>query len=112
MNASMAKLQSIHPLNPCFEQTLKGNAENGYCRTYIYELCSECYLPQLALYTKWVDERVASGNTKSPMKPATALPMKGVVDGFYAKPLIEMTSRVPRTREVYRAVMERLADAM
>ena len=108
----MARLQAIHPLNPCFEQALKGNAENGYCRTYIYELCNEYYLPQLTLYTKWVDERVASGDRKSPMKPAKALPMKKIVDGFYAKPLIEMTSRAPRTREAYRAVMERLAETM
>ncbi|MDD4017293.1 MAG: alpha-N-acetylglucosaminidase TIM-barrel domain-containing protein [Kiritimatiellae bacterium] len=110
MNVSMAKLQAIHPLNPCFEQTLKGNAENGYCRTYIYELCNECYLPQLALYTKWVDERVSGGDTKSPMKPAKALPMKKIVDGFYAKPLVEMTPRASRTREAYRAMMERLAE--
>ena len=45
MNASMAKLQAVHAVNPCFEQALKGNAENGYCRTYIYELFNDYYLP-------------------------------------------------------------------
>ena len=112
MNASMAKLQAIHPVNPCFEQALKGNAENGYCRTYIYELFNDYYLPQLALYTGWVGERVASGDTKNPMKPAKPLPMQAVVDAFYAKPLAEMglPPQAPRTRETYRAVLERLAD--
>jgi hypothetical protein len=112
MNASMAKLAAIHPVNPAFEQTLKGNAENGYCRTYIYELFDSYYLPQLALYTGWVGERVAGGDTKSPMKPVKPLPMQAVVEAFYAKPLAEMGSQLqaPRTREAYRAVLKPLAE--
>lgn len=109
MNASMAKLQAVHPVNSCFEQALKGNAENGYCRTYIYELFNDYYLPQLALYTKWVDERITSGDTQSPMKPAKPLPMKEVVDAFYAKPLAEMAPHAARTREAYRTALLRLA---
>ncbi len=112
MNVSMSKLQAIHPVNPCFEQALKGNAENGYCRSYIYELCNDYYLPQLALYTCWVEERVASGDTKSPMKPAKALPMKSSVNAFYAKPLAEMAApAIKNPQEAYSAVMERLAVA-
>jgi hypothetical protein len=98
MNVSLSKLQTIQPVNPCFEQALKGNAENGYCRTYIYELFNDYYLPQLALYTRWVDERVASGEAKGPLRPAKPLPMQAVVDGFYAKPLAEMAPRVSHTR--------------
>ncbi len=111
MNASMAKLQAVHPVNPCFEQALKGNAENGYCRTYIYELFNDYYLPQLSLYTKWVDERVAGGDIKSPMKPAKPLPMQAVVDAFYAKPLAAMAPHAARTREAYRTTLLRLAAA-
>ena len=108
----MAKLQAVHPVNPCFEQTLKGNAENGYCRTYICELFDDYYLPQLALYTNWVEERVAGGDTTSPMRPAKPLPMQAVVDAFYAKPLAEMARPgAPRTRESYRAVLQRLTEA-
>lgn len=112
MNVSMSKLQAIQPVNPCFEQTLKGNAENGYCRTYIYELFNDYYLPQLALYTHWVDERVASGEVKSPMKPAKPLPMQAVVDAFYAKPLSEMAPRAERTPDAYREVIGRLSAAL
>ncbi len=114
MNVSMAKLRAIHPVNPCFEQALKGNAENGYCRTYIYELFNDYYLPQLALYTGWVDERVAGGDLKSPLKPAKPLPMQAVVDAFYARPLAEMgpQAQQPRSREVYREVLKRLSAAM
>ncbi len=112
MNASMAKLQAIHPVNPCFEQALKGNAENGYCRTYIYELFNDYYLPQLALYTEWVNARIAKGDRESPMKPATPLPMQVVVDAFYNKPLAQMAPQASRTPEAYRAVVGRLRDAL
>ena len=111
MNASLSKLRAIQPVNPCFEQALKGNAENGYCRTYIYELFDHYYLPQLALYTQWAEERVASGDTVSPLKPAKPLLMQAVVEAFYATPLSEMNSHAARTREAYRSNLERLAAA-
>lgn len=109
MNASMDKLQAIHPVNPCFEQALKGNAENGYCRSYIYELFNDYYLKQLALYVAWVDERVAGGDTASPMKPAKPLPMQAVTDAFYAKPLREMAPPTCADRRAaFRAALEKL----
>ena len=111
MSASLSKLQAVCPVHPCFEQALKGNAENGYCRSYIYELFNDYYLPQLALYTRWAAERVAGGDVKSPMKPAKPLPMQTVVDGFYAKPLVEMAPPATRTRAAYREILKRLADA-
>ena len=35
---SLDRLKEYAPVNPVFEHTLKGNAENSYCRTYITEL--------------------------------------------------------------------------
>ncbi|MBO5695461.1 MAG: family 43 glycosylhydrolase [Lentisphaeria bacterium] len=35
---SLDRLKEYAPVNPVFEHTLKGNAENSYCRTYIAEL--------------------------------------------------------------------------
>ena len=110
MNSSMAKLKAVHQVNPCFEQALKGNAENGYCRSYIYELFNDYYLPQLAVYTDWVDKQVASGDKTAPMKPAKPLNMQPSVDAFYAKPLAEMAPpEVRNPHEVYVIVMKRLA---
>ena len=88
---------------------MKGNAENGYCRTYIYELFNDYYLQQLKLYTQWVSEHVTGGDTKKPMKPAKPLPMKEIVDGFYAKPLAEMAPpAVMNQAENYKAILDRL----
>jgi hypothetical protein len=110
MNVSMKKLQAIHAINPCFEQALKGNAENGYCRTYIYELFNDYYLPQLKLYTQWVDEHVTAGDTKKPMKPLKPLPMKEIVDVFYSKPLMEMAPpAVANPVENYKTILDHLA---
>ncbi len=110
LNASMAKLRAVQPVNPCFEQTLKGNAENGYCRTYIYELFDDYYLPQWNLYTQWVGARVANGDTRTPRKPENPLPMKPIADAFYAKPLSEMAPRTAHTREAYQETMKRLSE--
>jgi len=113
MNASMAKLAAIHAVNPCFEQTLKGNAENSYCRSYIFELFDHYYLPQLALYRQWVDNRVTSGDTQSRMKPAQPLPMQKTREDFYAKPLAEMAPPSnDNPRAAYRTALESLADAL
>ncbi len=113
MNASMAKLAAVHPVNPCFEQTLKGNAENSYCRTYIFELFDDYYLPQLAVYRRWVDDRLTGGDRQSPMKPAQPLPMQTIRDAWYAKPLADMappSNEDPRAS--YRSALEGLADAL
>jgi hypothetical protein len=93
--------------------TLKGNAENGYCRTYIYELFDDYYLPQLALYTRWVSQRVASGDTASPLKPAQELPMQQITEAFYAKPLAQMAPQEGKDpRAAYGKALEKLADAV
>ncbi|HRR32508.1 MAG TPA: alpha-N-acetylglucosaminidase TIM-barrel domain-containing protein [Kiritimatiellia bacterium] len=113
LNASMAKLQAIHPVNPCFEQALKGNVENGYCRSYIYELFNDYYLKQLAIYVGYVNQRVEKGDTASPMTPREPLPMQAVTDAFYAKPLCEMAPPVCADRgAAFRAVLDKLAAAV
>lgn len=113
LNVSMARLASTHPINPCFEQTLKGNAENSYCRTYIFELFDDYYLKQLSLYTEWVGQRVSTGDAGNPFKPAEPLPMAAITDGWYGKPLAEMAPPdIENPGEAYRAALGRLAAAV
>lgn len=109
MNASLDKLAAIHAVNPCFEQTLKGNGENSYCRTYIYELFDHYYLPQWNLYTQWVTTRMAGKDRQSPMQPNPPLSIQRIVDDFYAKPLAEMAPPETTDREAaYRSILEEL----
>ncbi len=46
---SLRKLEAVTETNPNFEHTLKNNAENYYCRSYIYENAAYLYLPELEL---------------------------------------------------------------
>ena len=55
---SLRELRAKHPTNPDFESTLKGNAENSYCRSFIAELFPALYIPELAACrTIWRDAR-------------------------------------------------------
>lgn len=46
LNCTLARARQGHTLNPHAEMTLKGNAENSYCRSYIYELYRAIYEPE------------------------------------------------------------------
>ena len=46
MNHTLAKTAQSGKLNSHAEMTLKGNAENSYCRSYIYELYRAIYIPE------------------------------------------------------------------
>lgn len=93
------------PLNPVFEQTLKGNAENGYCRTYISELFDYIFLPQYNRYVSFV-------NTRLDGKELQSRSYGDIVEAFYAKPLHEMKSlsSCPRTNAGYSKLMKKIAS--
>ena len=46
MNHTLTKTAQSGKLNSHAEMTLKGNAENNYCRSYIYELYRAIYIPE------------------------------------------------------------------
>ena len=52
LNDSMDLLKKGNAVNPAFEETLKGNAENDYCRSFIYELCEACYKKEFEVFAK------------------------------------------------------------
>lgn len=47
--------------NPSFEDTLKGNAENSYSRSFIPEILIGCTIPELDVFSEYVGKRLASG---------------------------------------------------
>lgn len=92
LNAALADLKRKHPTNPEFEQVLKGNAENHYCRSHIYELARYVYEPAFDAFAKWIEARVAADDRRPwygsahERDPA----FKRIADAFYARPLSEM----------------------
>jgi len=47
--SSLERLRSVTETNPDFEKTLKQNAENNYCRSYIYENAVYLYMPEMEI---------------------------------------------------------------
>lgn len=98
MDASLRRLTRARDLdgvqpqvNPHSEMTLKGNAENDYCRSHHYELVEHVYRAELAAYWRWVLDRVERGD-RSPWRTPPALKDEGrtIVDAFHARRLAEM----------------------
>ena len=113
LNASLAGMRR-HPTNPDFEKTLKGNAENIYCRSFIYELAKEIYEPAFAAFSRWAEGRLARGD-RSRLNGTAAEQDKlfdAVREAFYAKPLAEMAPCPERALAALPGVLRRAADEL
>jgi len=110
MNASMKQMEAVYsPLNPTFGQTLKGNAENSYCRTYILELFDYYFIPEMERYVDYVNGRLRTkALTDDNRTEKTNL--QDIVEAYYEKPLAEMTplNPRPRTNAEFRRLIKKL----
>ncbi len=86
---SLKDLQRKHETNPNFEYTLKGNAENGYCRTYITELFDGIYLPEYDVCVNYWRNNFKHG-IREVDKTAVDKAILQCKEAFYAKPLQEL----------------------
>ncbi|WP_102407175.1 alpha-N-acetylglucosaminidase TIM-barrel domain-containing protein [Parabacteroides bouchesdurhonensis] len=113
MNASLKQIESVkQPINPAFEQALKGNSENDYCRSYISEYFDYYYLPQFEHYTKEINKALAKSKQPETFPDVSKMDMQYIVDAFYNKPLKEMKPLNPksRTNKTYRNILDSLAQ--
>ena len=99
-----------HEYNRNFEEVLKGNAENAYCRGYIAELVKYCYIPEGKLYCRWVKEGLSDGVKGFWKRPEFFdTEQKKIKDSFMAKPLKEMAPDVEQAAGKLPETFERLA---
>ena len=47
---TVEKLKQVSPVNPHFENTLKDNLINGYCRSSVYESARFVFLPEMEVF--------------------------------------------------------------
>ncbi|MFA5864777.1 MAG: alpha-N-acetylglucosaminidase TIM-barrel domain-containing protein [Phycisphaerae bacterium] len=88
LNVSLKRLVGKTSVNPAFEQALKGNAENLYCRTFIYELFQGLYIKEAKVYLQWLSEKMASGDRSEWKRPEYFdIEQKKIQDEFYGTPL-------------------------
>ncbi|MDD2709292.1 MAG: alpha-N-acetylglucosaminidase TIM-barrel domain-containing protein [Verrucomicrobiae bacterium] len=113
LHASLERLSQTTSINPHSEQTLKGNAENPYCRTYVYELLQHAYLPEFDVYFSWIDERLKSGGAREWRRPKLfAEKQREIQDHFYATPLHEMAPVGERTAASLKLLFAKIAKLL
>lgn len=117
MTASIQRLRAAEPvggvtpvLNPHTELTLKGNAENSYCRSHHYELARHVYTAETAAFWDYVLARLESDDRAEwPFPPELGEQAKRIQDTFYATPLSEMAPTASRGPAELAEVLRRLA---
>lgn len=106
LNESLRELRRSHPVNPNFEMTLKGNVENDYCRSFIYELSVMLYEPGTAIFADLLRKAMASGDRRPWIGRTGKIRelMQPLQDRFYDTPLEQVradnagaTARMPET---------------
>ncbi|NLE12919.1 MAG: hypothetical protein GX628_04480 [Clostridiales bacterium] len=100
MYATLKGMDEVSPVSARFEETLKQNLVNGYCR----QACSEAYrylfLDEQRVYFDWVEENVRAGMqvlAGSEPQPWTAdfgAKKRELFEDFMARPLAEMACAV------------------
>ena len=120
MAASIDRLAEAEPLNgvsptvnPHAELTLKGNAENEYCRSHHYELARHVYTKETDAFWDHVLARVESNDrTEWRFPPQLGELGKQIEDKFYATPLAEMAPESSRGPAELAEILRRLADLL
>ena len=103
-------LEKKHETNPDFEKTLKGNAENTYCRSYISELFSGIYQPEMKVYTEWVTAKNNADDRSAWERPAEFdAQEKAIQDKFYETPLKKLAPDHAKAFRNLSATLEKLA---
>ena len=111
---SLRELQEKHECNPDFEQTLKGNAENGYCRSYMSELARAVYHKEFRICFAPFMEKIVKGDTSILLlqdDENTKIAYEKMIDEFYAMPLAELAPDHGKAVEKLPATLEALAKA-
>jgi len=62
MYHSLLELKKNRPINPYFENTLKENVVNWYCRTSAYEAVEGIYIKEFAVFKKWLEEKIEAND--------------------------------------------------
>jgi len=93
------ELGGVKPtLNPHTELTLKGNAENDYCRSHHYEMIDNVYRAEVEAYWNAVFKRLDSNDRKAPWRQSAEMTKqaKEIRARFYATPLAQLQPTQPR----------------
>ncbi len=107
---SLQLLKKAAPVSPEFEYTLKGNAENYYCRTYSSELFRGVYLPEFRLMRKRILDKIRQNDRSQWKNEATSDEEKEVTESFYITPLMNLTADREKAKAALPGTLKQLAN--
>lgn len=106
MYQSFVKLGKNRTVNPHFENTLKENVVNWYCRTSAYEVVKYVYKNEVQVFRNWVLEQLDTDNKAGKCTAYFEDEKKKIFGEFKKIPLSDMTSE----RLSYKVVLEKLLE--
>ena len=95
MYATLCDQGKNRKVNPYFEDALKDNILNDYCRTAAFELVKFVYTKESAVFGKWVAGCIASGKAEAIPTEAFEAERTKIFDAFKALPLKDMHTDSP-----------------
>ncbi len=97
LNDSFQRLKREGPVNSHSELTIKGNAENAYCRSYVSELYRAIYIPEAEFLSRWLKTMQNSGRQKIEIDSSMFhAEEKRIRDSFYQRSLSEFAPEPAR----------------
>jgi hypothetical protein len=97
---SLCLLKQANSVNPIFENTLKGNTNNGYCRGFIYELFEALFKPEFEEWAIYIESGVD-----------VTQKMKRIEERFYELPLKTFRPDIDAQKIRLPETFRRLANA-
>ncbi len=107
---SLTALGKNRPVNPHFEEALKDNVINWYCRSASYEATKYVYLPEFAVFRNWVETQLTTENRLGAAMEFDK-ERKEILDGFKKVSFKDMQPEKIRTfEEVMKASIDFLTE--
>jgi len=108
MYHSLLELQKNRPVNPHFENTLKDNVINWYCRTSAYEAVKGVYQKEFSVFKEWMIKRLNSNDVNNMDMSSFPIEKERIFEEFKSVPLKEFHNS---EKSGYKEVIENLLSA-
>ena len=105
MYYSLLDLKKNREINPHFENTLKDNVINWYCRTSAYEAVKGVYKKEFSVFKDWMLDKLSSKDKSTPDMSGFKNEKERILEEFKKTPLEEFHKN---KKPDYKAVIEKL----
>ena len=90
MYKTLVDMGKNRPVNPYFEEALKDNVINNYCRSATYEAVSFMYCKEARVYGKWIEDCIQNNKKEAVPTDDFEKASKEIFEQFKEMPLAAM----------------------